>query len=392
MRRAILTTGLATLLLVAGSLFVTATYGSGGLAAPPVRVEAVPAEQRARIRLVDGIPVARLRGSHYNIGFQHGTIFRDQILFLRREYFEALQVPMVGRERLREWARQVEPHIPASLKEELHGLADGAGGTYEDALLSNVAVDLMQAMMCSTVVAAPEATADGEVYFGRNLDFPGRGILQRTSVILVFEAEGATPVAAVTWPGLVGILSGMNAEGVCGATMMIHRAGDTQPGLPYMMMYREALARARKTADVHDFIAASRRTCPNNFMVVDATGAAEVTEFTADAAVRRTGEHGCLCSTNFFRSESLRDAGWDLGVNRYRDLERFLEENRGKIDLPGVIGALREVARPWFLNVQSMVFLPRQRALHLAAAAELPAANARFVRIDREALFGAEGK
>jgi hypothetical protein len=258
-------------------------------------------------------------------------------------------------------------------------------------LFANVSIDLMQTMMCSTVVASGAATVDGEVYFGRNLDFPGRGLLQRTTVLLVFETPGEIPVVAVTWPGLIGVLSAMNAEGVCGATMMIHRGGGPEPGLPYMMMYREALVRAKRASDVYDFIAASRRTCPNNFTVVDPSGAAEVVEYNPAAALRRPAERGCVCSTNFFRSEPLRDTGWDMGVGRYRDLARFLDEERGRIDLARVIGALRKVARPWFLNVQSMVFLPRRRELHLAAAADLPAADAPFVRIGREALFGGGG-
>lgn len=381
MKRAVLATALATLLPVAGSLYVTATYGGSSLPVPAVTA-------REPLRLVEGIPVVRLAGTHREIGRAHGTILREQIRFLRREFFHAVVAPMVGERAMRRWAREVEPFIPPEYAEELRGIAEGAEIPYEEMLHFNTAVDLLQSMMCSTVVAAGEATAGGEVLFGRNLDFPGRGVLHRTSVVLVFEPEGKTPVAAVTWPGLVGTLSGMNAEGVAGATMMIHRSGPAMPGIPYMMMYRRALETARRAADAYESIAGSRRTCPNNFMAVDATGAAEVTEFTPETAIRRAASDGCLCSTNYFVSEALRGKAWSIGTGRYDDLAGFLRSERGRIDLKGILGALRTTARPWFMNVQSMVFLPARRALWMAVPGELPAADAPFVLLDRECLFG----
>ena len=58
-------------------------------------------------------------------------------------------------------------------------------------------------VLCSTVVAGGDATKNGEVLFGRNLDFIGRNILHRTTVCLVYETPGKTPLVSVTWPGLV---------------------------------------------------------------------------------------------------------------------------------------------------------------------------------------------
>jgi len=375
-------TGLATLLAVALSLYVTATYGGASIAAPPIRAA-------EGIRTVEGIAIARLEGTHYEVGRRHGELFREQIRFLRKEFYGAVVVPMAGNAAIRRWAGEVEPKIPPEYVEEMRGLADGVGIAYEEVLEYNASIDLLQSMMCSTVVASGEATVGGETYLGRNLDFPGRGVLHRTSVVIVFAPEGKTPVAAVTWPGLVGTLSGMNAQGVAGATMMIHRVGPARPGIPYMMMYRRALERARRASDVHEEIARSERTCPNNFTAVDASGASEVTEFTTDACVRRPSSGGCLCSTNYFRSEELARRAWRLGVSRYADLERFLEEERGTIDLPKVIEALRTTARPWFLNVQSMIFVPARGSLWLAVPGTLPAARAPFVQIGRAELFGA---
>lgn len=381
--------GLLLFGLAVGSLFVQATYGDAP-APPPLDVDALAPADRDRVQFVDGIPVVRLSGTPHEMGRQHGTIFREQIRFLETEYVEAMVAPAVGGEgKLLEWARSVEKFIPEAYRQELQGIAEGAGMTYERVLVANTMVDRFQTLMCSTVVASGAATKDREVYFGRNLDFPGRRVLHRMTVVIVYEREGATPVVSVTWPGLVGVLSGMNGHGVCGATMLIHRGKPLRPGMPYMIMYREALSRARKAADVHTYIEGAKRTCPNNFMVVDATGAAEVVEFDQDVVARRPAERGTACSTNHFRSKVLSGKeGWRVGEDRYRSLAEFLEREHGKIDVDRIRKALGDVATPWLLNVQSMVFLPARRALYLSKGGELPAAKQPFVHLTREVLLG----
>jgi hypothetical protein len=243
-------------------------------------------------------------------------------------------------------------------------------------------------VLCSTVVAAGEATGDGAVYFGRNLDFIGRNVLHRTTVCIVYEPTGKTPLVSVTWPGLVGVLSAMSARGVCGATMMIHQGSEARPGVPYMMMYRDALVAAQRAADVADYFASCKRTVPNNFTVVDESGASEVIEYDATRLARRPASRGCVCSTNYFRSAELAGVGWKLGTGRYATLDEFLQAEHGSIDYEGVRRALRDTATPWYLNVQSMVFLPKKRELHVSVGGKLPAAAQEFARLDRAALFG----
>ncbi len=390
MKRSILQAVVAGVLLLglaAASQFVAFTYGAGGTKPPRVVPADVPVRDRARIRIVEGVPVARVSGTPFEMGRQHGVLFRKQIHFLYREYFEALAVPAVGRAELTRWAKKVEPFIPQHLREELRGLAEGCGMTYDKTLLINAMVDRLQSMMCSTVVANADATRDGEIYFGRNLDFPGRNFLHRATVVIVYEPKDGTRLVSVTWPGMIGVLSGMNEHGVTGATMMIHQGKEIQPGLPYMMIYREALMGARKMGDVFESIKAATRTCPNNFMVVDATGAAEVVEWDQSTVARRAGQAGCLCSTNYFRTPQLSDTGRRWGTGRYKSLDRFLKTERGRIDLAGIKRALKDVARPWFLNVQAMIFLPARASMHLAVGDKLPAAGQRWVHLSRDVLF-----
>jgi hypothetical protein len=123
-------------------------------------------------------------------------------------------------------------------------------------------------------------------------------------------------------------------------------------------------------------------------MVVDATGAAEVLEFDQEVVARRPADRGTVCSTNHFRSKELGKEGWRVGEDRYASLQEFLERERGRIDAERIRKALGDVATPWLLNVQSMIFLPARRALHLSKGGTLPAAKQPFVLLSREVLLG----
>ena len=104
--------------------------------------------------------------------------------------------------------------------------------------------------------------------------------------------------------------------------------------------------------------------------------------------MHRPASMGMACSTNHFRSKELEGVGLPLGLSRYRKLERFLDRERGGVNLAKIKHALESVATPWFLNVQSMVFLPARRSIHLSVGGKLPAAAQRFVHLDRNTLFG----
>jgi len=385
------TAGGALLALAALTLFVRATWGDAPVP-PPVRVQDADAGVRGRLHLVGSVPVLRVSGTPREMGYQHGAALKPQIHFLYTQYYEAMVKRLVGETDLEAWAHATEEFIPEAYREEMRGLAEGCGLSYDQVLLVNTMVDRFQTVMCSTVVAAGDATKDGEVYFGRNLDFPGRNILQRMTIVLEWEPEGGTPLVSVTWPGVLGVLSGMNANGVAGATMQIHRGRERRPGLPYMLMYREALATARTKDDVFALISKAKRTCSNNFMVVDATGAAEVIEYDPEEAVRRPASAGCLCSTNFFASDEMRDLCMPMGKSRYERLSSFLDRERGHIDLDLVKAALADVATPFYLNIQAMIFLPAKREIYLAEGGDLPAAKHPYVRLSKEVLFGTPPK
>jgi len=54
---------------------------------------------------------------------------------------------------------------------------------------------------CSSLLIEPSRSATGGPLFGRNLDFYGRGILHKYSLVAVYRPDGKHAFAAVTFPG-----------------------------------------------------------------------------------------------------------------------------------------------------------------------------------------------
>ena len=94
--------------------------------------------------------------------------------------------------------------------------------------------------------SAPSATADGHALFARAFDFEAADVFDRDKAVFVVHEDGKIPFASVAWPGFVGVVTGMNAEGVAVA---VHGGRAREPsttGMPVAFSLRETLGdRAR---------------------------------------------------------------------------------------------------------------------------------------------------
>src|SRR5207245_2012767 len=111
---------------------------------------------------------------------------------------------------------------------------------------------------CSTIALPAEASADGIARFGRNLDYPTFGVLDRHPVLLVFHPRERFAFVSVSpAPGLVGVLSGMNEYGLTLAVMEVPRQFRLPHAMPCMLLYRTVLENCRT---VDEAVALLRRT------------------------------------------------------------------------------------------------------------------------------------
>ncbi len=217
-----------------------------------------------------GFPLVEVKGTSYQMGYQHGT----QAAELVRRYLLWIE-KLTGkpRELLVANALSFEPAIEAlspSLLEEVRGLADGAGVSFEEALLCKSRAEAAAASegACSAFALTGSATADGRPLAGQNQDLPA----DYSDVAILLHAkptDGRPRALMFTFAGQLGY-SGMNEYGLAHFANALY-AYDWQPGLPHYPLKRVML----EQRGVTDCIGLLRRhaTCSAaNLVMCDGQG------------------------------------------------------------------------------------------------------------------------
>ncbi|MCK6460283.1 MAG: C45 family peptidase [Planctomycetes bacterium] len=319
-----------------------------------------------RIDKVDGIAVVRVRGTPKEMGTQAGTLLKEQIRILLRDYLGA--VLPEDRTLVMLAARQMEVHIPARYREEMRAPAEAAGVPYDDVLVGNVMVELFQ--QCSTAVVRGPRAEGGTLLFGRNLDFPPEGSLEKHSVVIEYAPTDGRRFVAVTWPGLVGVLSGMNRDGLCVANLLAVSADTSLDGCPYMFLLRDVMEGSGTVEEGLALLRESRRTTANSIMLADAKGAAVAETSHQEMAVREI-EDDRLFATNDFRADT------DVRCDRYDTLAELVAGAKAPLGVADM-ERLLDAVDLGDINVQCMVLIPARRELRVSLG-RIPAAKGPFV-------------
>lgn len=97
---------------------------------------------------------------------------------------------------------------------------------------------------CTSFVFSGPALGGPGTLLARNFDFEADPIFDRKKAVFFVRETGKIPFASVAWPGLVGVVSGMNIQGLA---VVVHggRAGEPHPrGEPVVHALRAVLSNA----------------------------------------------------------------------------------------------------------------------------------------------------
>ena len=171
----------------------------------------------------------------------------------------------------------IEAAYPRYL-EEMAGIAEGAGLTFDDILAINVRTEVMFAAVarraateCTAVAVLPGASADGHVLIGENWDWKRH----MTDTVVVLEAHQDQGPSYVTMVE-AGLLAkaGMNSAGIgLGTNAMITDQDRGEPGLPYHVILR-AILDAPNLPLALDTILHHRRASAANYVLASREGMA----------------------------------------------------------------------------------------------------------------------
>jgi hypothetical protein len=131
---------------------------------------------------------------------------------------------------------------------------------------------------CTTFTFGGEATSDGSGVLARAFDFEVDEVFDREKAVFLVRETGKIPFASVAWPGLIGVVSGMNLEGV---SVVVHggRAGEPQVvGEPVVHALRQVLSEARTSEEATRLLAAHAPMVSHIVIVTDASGRSAAVE------------------------------------------------------------------------------------------------------------------
>jgi hypothetical protein len=212
--------------------------------------------------------VLHLEGSYYDMGFQHGTLMKDEIVQAAARIMAIGNISWKGNfaESLDEAWNRTSPHLPEKYKEELKGMADATGLPLADVQRFTIFPELFH---CSGFALWGKATADGELLHGRVLDYMRSAGLDQWALVIIQKPQGANAFVNVAYSGLVGSVTGMNDQQVGVGEMGGGGAGKWD-GMPMTFLVRECLESGNTLDDVMRIMRDTPRTCEYYYVISDA--------------------------------------------------------------------------------------------------------------------------
>ena len=372
------------------AIALLAFAGSVGVSVGQDRLYPEASSGKGKSTYVNNFPVVILEGTPSEIGTQFGELMLKPAkpLLGRVDKYMA----QVGWDKLfptmLKLSGLVFVNFPADQQEELSVACKTAGVDRNLLTTLNAFPDLAKLGGCSTLVIEPNRSSTGGPLFGRNLDWPPFEGLPEFTTVMVCKPKGKLAFAAVTFPILIGCLSGMNEAGLSLAINEITESKDKSParnitGTPMMTLFRSILEECKTIDEAEAKMRKAARTTWYCLTLCD-TKSSCVLEVTPKNVIRRPAQKEVCCCTNHFRTDEL---SLTKKCARYETLEK-IQNGDAKLGTEEVFAALGQVNQGNH-TVQSMIFEPRTLTLHVSkGTAKKSATDVPLTKIELKPLFG----
>jgi hypothetical protein len=354
---------------------------------------------KGELKYISGLPVLTVEGRPEEIGEQVAVLAgkpSGRLLNYPKEALSYLAKP-AGMKLL--WPLCVNQgdkllgNFPADHRQELEAMIKASGYDRELLVTANTIFDLKHLLGalfgCSALVVEAERSRTGRPIFGRNMDYLGLGYLQEYTLVTVYRPQGKHAFAAIGYPGIVGVISGINDAGLAITALETTGAPKEEgpvfnpEGTPYALCYRRLLEECTTVNEAEKLLCSMKRCTTNNLTLCDKHSSG-VFEFTPTRVVVRRPEEGICTCTNHFCSTELKLA---KPKNIYTTLDRYatLCKARGEEERLGIEDVHRylDAANQGELTLQTMVFEPVTLTVYLATAVgKMPASSQKLKRLE----------
>jgi isopenicillin-N N-acyltransferase-like protein len=223
----------------------------------------------------------------------------------------------------------------AVVTEEIEGIAQASGLTFEDVLTLNCRSEIMfnTAESCTAIGLMPDVTSNGKSYIAQTWDWlePARGV----SLVLEIRQPPHPTILSVVEAGMVGG-KGLNSAGL-GVCLNALSCAESSSGVPLHLLYRGIL-NSWKLSDAIDAIALPEKAGSGNFLIGTGGGEAVFVEYVPDDFDVVYAEDGWLAHTNHYLSPALAPKDkmkWICSdtFTRLGRARKLVKKNLGKLDV-----------------------------------------------------------
>jgi hypothetical protein len=321
--------------------------------------------------------ILHLSGTPYEMGYQQGVLLRDEIRDEIRSsvYERQIQDGRISHLLLLRLARETEGHLSSEHKEEMAGLADGAGVSYTQVLLLNTYEDVVDfpwpgestqdlilslsppfiphfslvdpadggldpVVEASSVRSAHAVVSGAFSIFGlatldagleQAAEFASPLPSSSELVVAHYEPSTGNSFVAVRRPGMVGVTLGLNEERVAVTALPSSSQDATLKAVPWPLVLREVLQYAGGIPGALRIVASAERSTGQNVLIGDGKRPdGKVIECSAHQYAVFDAENDFVARTNHFLDPALREtqealSWWDQDAS-WEDLDALLRE------------------------------------------------------------------
>lgn len=250
-----------------------------------------------------------LKGSYYEMGFQHGRLLAKNIRHVIKEGYlkKALWNRGYSPEYVYAQSARMIKNIPEKYLEEARGIIEGlkkAGVediTLEELLVGSTVAEILHfppnappesgivgftpdspsvhtrlenhkevsSPQCTNIALWGKWTEDGRLLHARNLDWSIRRDAQDDAVVFVYLPKDVKPYLLVGWAGGIGSLTGMNLSGITVGQATLPTINSTFDGRPCFVTVRMILEQDTLEKAV-DVVVRGPEGTGWNYMICDA--------------------------------------------------------------------------------------------------------------------------
>lgn len=264
---------------------------------PPRLVPTLDPQRTGRLERIAGMYVTYLQGDPYEMGLQQGSLLRGELRDLVQDYLYGRIVAEHGARHfwLLSQAQLLDHELPNQLRQEMQGIADAAGLSYHDVLLLNTVPDLQaltrktpswgllpalfsntsqgvpaaRSSLCAAFAGWGDATADGELLVGHNLEGAESDLLQRYLALTVRQPSEGDALVSLGLVGTVGVWAGMNEEKITVALSSSPSVDVAARGQPLPFLLREVLASSGNLTEAVNQLLSAERLYGGNVILGD---------------------------------------------------------------------------------------------------------------------------